>query len=1319
MKIHQTHFNEWTIHSLVHQEIFKLNVQSINKVEGYSPSSLLHDLLYPNPKRNNSGRLDAAGLRQFDNCLDTSGWWVSGIDPFTWDIMEWGRFKPDPDTPLAQAYFNHKLGKEEKAPKYRSPAGVPSRLVFLRIFDRLWEKISQRYGIPISAEEKQHPGGFWHWVWAHPEIPIILVEGEKKAGCLLSLGYVAIPLPGIWMGRRWDDNVTKINEHLIPDLALFAQEKRPVTIIFDNDVKLKTKINVYKATISTAQLLAKSGCKVQVGTLPSVANGKNAIDDYIVAGGDIGHIISSAVDWKIYKKNLHPCNWKNPVRQNNLTIKGTAISFGKTITELLSGQKTVTRRAWKDNQAYKFIDDWDAKPGEFIYPALTKSYQAGGKQVGYVRLTHRPYLEKLADMPDSDLAAEGFPDLSKQEFIDRFFEGNDQQEVWVIRFELVNQQDQIGAKTKASESERLAEWIHKNAEKLRKWWIEQRKFTPTITQDQKYVNLEEKIPDGTVIGIRSGLGTGKTSLLARLFAEPFIDKKAGIYEEGGQFYFYGAIMLGARNGLLLQNSKRLGFQHLQSEQCFSSLHEKHSKIALCTDSLQHYLDPDWFDGKVLILDEAMETIKHLLTSSTHRKNRAECLKRWEECLKRCKVIICLDGNLADWVIDEYILKFTGYRKVIKLENQYKGDRAPVELLVGTSTNKSKLPENIEKPLKEKGLNSRDISPYIPMILASRCPAIVTDSQKKAETLEYILNLFEKKGIRVDSKTVADKNHPAKTFLAAPDDWIKANLPDFIILSPSAQSGIDINIHDYFSDVFALFFGVVGTDTQMQMPGRIRDPQAHWHIACPEFTRKEGENFSSPVVKDVKEAIENYLLQDAATISINLPQIMQHLEALIKQGLEDNPHHDAWAKLKAKDNYEKANLRECLIEALTGAGHEIKFVELQHNDDGANILKNASEEVLRKEARDIFNAPDIDQDKVQELSAKFDATWEERCQIIKAGYKSRLPGIENSPIWSEELIYLFRKHRDFISQEELYYFLNNPSHLQEQQEELWGYIALGGMKFLADVRSRHLIIKALLKLNIKHFLESEQYWNCNSPEIKQLLTTARRSKKLSAALGITPGKDAIKYLQRVVNLLGHEVNLLGRDSKNTRKYKVMPVQDIDKVALNIAEVKEVLSQCLSFKYNPSPNTQEHSKSQSKWEEAKHIYVSLEKNPENIERPQTEPTPFQPNSVIDIGVDGVVKHPNLDLYLPPPETPLGETAIYQDDMQWTADCLELLIDTPSQQQPDLTPLEVFKYQVQNFGWNVIKEASKHSVALASKVLSLVQQLVEGGEWGIAPG
>ena len=84
--------------------------------------------------------------------------------------------------------------------------------------------------------------------------------------------------------------------------------------------------------------------------------------------------------------------------------------------------------------------------------------------------------------------------------------------------------------------------------------------------------------------------------------------------------------------------------------------------------------------------------------------------------------------------------------------------------------------------------------------------------------------------------------------------------------------------------------------------------------------------------------------------------------------------------------------------------------------------------------------------------------------------------------------------------------------------------MGGIKFLADVRSRHLKIKALEKLKIKYFLESDRLWTCPNPEFKELLTTASRSKKLSAALGIVSGKDAIRYLKQVVGLVSSEVRL---------------------------------------------------------------------------------------------------------------------------------------------------------------------------------------------------
>ncbi|MEH1810322.1 DUF3854 domain-containing protein [Nostoc sp.] len=58
--------------------------------------------------------------------------------------------------------------------------------------------------------------------YGNPEIPVCLTEGEKKAACLLTLGFVVIALPGIWNGRVGKEDL----EYLHPDLVPMAQQAR-------------------------------------------------------------------------------------------------------------------------------------------------------------------------------------------------------------------------------------------------------------------------------------------------------------------------------------------------------------------------------------------------------------------------------------------------------------------------------------------------------------------------------------------------------------------------------------------------------------------------------------------------------------------------------------------------------------------------------------------------------------------------------------------------------------------------------------------------------------------------------------------------------------------------------------------------------------------------------------------------------------------------------------------------------------------------------------------------------------------------------------
>jgi hypothetical protein len=121
------------------------------------------------------------------------------------------------------------------------------------------------------------------------------------------------------------------------------------------------------------------------------------------------------------------------------------ISFGKTLPQLLSGTKTVTRRTWNDRYAQIFIRAFNE--GKLV-PAFDKDRRYEGKLIGYLRLTERPKKESIYDMPLSDLAAEGFPDLTWKEFVERFFKdcldkGDDEAKslVWVVRFQFLPLQE--------------------------------------------------------------------------------------------------------------------------------------------------------------------------------------------------------------------------------------------------------------------------------------------------------------------------------------------------------------------------------------------------------------------------------------------------------------------------------------------------------------------------------------------------------------------------------------------------------------------------------------------------------------------------------------------------------------------------------------------------------------------------------------------------------------------------------------------------------------------------------------------------------------
>jgi putative DNA primase/helicase len=237
-------FEEWTQGSGVSEVITKLNLKSLT-----------------------DRKVIASKLRwkkYFDE--HPLGWWVSGLDLKTMKPHLFGQFKPETAIQLSP--------EDERPAKYLTRKGG------------------------YDAIALQHPEeDYWQRVIDDPSIPIALDEGTKKAGMLMTLGFVALALCGVWMGLK------KGGKELVNNLALLAVQGRPITIVFDADLAFKA--GVQQALMALATVLKKKGCIVSVAIIPLELESKG-IDDVRVKHGEemVKKIMADAIPYSQWLKSL-------------------------------------------------------------------------------------------------------------------------------------------------------------------------------------------------------------------------------------------------------------------------------------------------------------------------------------------------------------------------------------------------------------------------------------------------------------------------------------------------------------------------------------------------------------------------------------------------------------------------------------------------------------------------------------------------------------------------------------------------------------------------------------------------------------------------------------------------------------------------------------------------------------------------------------------------------------------------------------------------------------------------------------------------------
>ncbi|BAY11513.1 plasmid replication protein, CyRepA1 family [Calothrix sp. NIES-2098] len=659
----------------------------------------------------------------------------------------------------------------------------------------------------------------------------------------------------------------------------------------------------------------------------------------------------------------------------------------------------------------------------------------------------------------------------------------------------------------------------------------------TLTVNSPYLG-EIPFPTSGLVGVKSAKGTGKTTGLkavvnrAKTRNQPVLLITHRI--QLGRFLCEKiGINWGINNGSHEENL----------HQC-----PMPKSFGLCVDSIWKLNPEDW-QGSIVILDEVEQSLWHLLNSNTCKQKRVKILKIFQQLIATVLttggLVIAQDADLSD-VSLEYLQGLAGIKLTPWIVlNQWQPQRG-WDVTFFDSPNPTPLIHQLELDL-----------------IAGRKCYVTTDSRTgrySCETIErYLKERLEKlrrqfpKTLVVSSQTTNTPGHAAVDFVAA----INQKIPEYdtVFVTPSIGTGISIDVQ-HFDRVYGIFQGVIPDSEARQALARVRDdvPRVVWCAKRGIGLIGSGSTnyrlLSYWYQENQKDNLA--LLSPLHKIDVDLPLVF------------DPIHLRTWAKLSARVNASIRLYRQSLQEGLIADGHQIwARSNAVHNNiirdlrlaflatdpqDLANrrrlileIVKVQKEwaekrqkakEIKRKikeikqqnqlgSAAAVANARDIDYVEYEQLLAKHSLTQDERNATQKYILRQRY-GIAVTPLLK------LQDDKGYYGQLLTHYYLTHESeyfHIRDRQEWnqqlYWG----DGQVFLPDLKTYTLKVEAMRALGMVDFLEVGREFMENEPDLILMKNLAvQNSKHIKRVLGINVGSEtenisAIKILSRLLSLLG--------------------------------------------------------------------------------------------------------------------------------------------------------------------------------------------------------
>lgn len=430
---------------------------------------------------------------------------------------------------------------------------------------------------------------------------------------------------------------------------------------------------------------------------------------------------------------------------------------------------------------------------------------------------------------------------------------------------------------------------------LARYWAE-RGYKPTIIAPSM---AEAELPTAPVVGIRASKGSGKTTRAARWVAE-----------------ISRVLAPTHRRSLGVSMANRLGLVWLNGldrgpggssfvEAADGSIQQWEGlppRLSLCLDSLLT-IRPQDYAGMVLLIDEAEQSLNHLLTSATCRDKRGLLIQRLQQLVACCSQVVLLDADLSD--------------ATLKWFQQAKAG-ADLALLVADAPAQP-------WPVFWYDQSRPELAQAALLDAAAAGPVIIsTDSRERAAALHDLLQHHQPqaRGILITSETSGDPEVKAWQDKLPDLQALEAGAIRWVVASPSISSGISIE-HSHFQSVWGFYgAGTMDDAEAAQALARVR-PAVPRHV------------WVNPVVRQQHQPLSRAWWPQQ--VEADLRRSWNDQSALMRRELqpdlllEPDPGATAeqfaatvalWADFQSRRNYSLAHLKDFIKARLNHEGHTI-------------------------------------------------------------------------------------------------------------------------------------------------------------------------------------------------------------------------------------------------------------------------------------------------------------------------------------------------------------------------------------------------------------